>query len=92
MGGPYRDFLTTTFPETNASADIVSFFFRRAFDMLPNGGTLGLIATKTISKGDTRKAGLRYICTHGGTIYIAQKRLKWPGEAAVVVSTLHITR
>ncbi len=59
----YReDFLTATTPESNASADVVAFFFRRSFTLIRPGGTLGMIATKTISKGDTRHAGLRYIC------------------------------
>jgi hypothetical protein len=53
---------------------------------------MGLIATNTISQGDTRSTGLRWICNHGGTIYRAKKRLKWPGEAAVVVSVIHIYR
>lgn len=92
LGEAYHDYLIASTPESNGSADIVSFFFRRAFKMVRVGGTLGLIATKTISKGDTRQSGLRYICTHGGTIYSARRRLKWPGAAAVVVSTLHIVR
>jgi hypothetical protein len=92
FGTSYRDWLTAAFVESNASADIVAFFFRRAFEMLRPQGAFGLIATQTISKGDTRQAGLRYICTHGGTIFAARKRLKWPGVAAVVVSTLHVIR
>ena len=44
----------------------------------PAGGTFGLIATNTIAQGDTR-AGLRWICTHGGTIYAARSDFKWPG-------------
>ena len=92
LGESYRDYLTQVTVESNASADIVAFFFRRAFGMLRPGGTFGLIATKTISKGDTRRAGLRYICKNGGTIYSARRRLKWPGSAAVVVSTLHVLK
>ena len=56
------------------------------------GGALGLIATNTIAQGDTRSSGLRWICEHGGEIYRATKRVKWPGEAAVVVSVLHIAK
>ena len=92
FGNSYRDYLASANEDSNASADIVAFFFRRSFSMLRQQGTFGLIATKTISKGDTRLAGLRYICTHGGTIFSARKRLKWPGVAAVVVSTVHIIR
>ena len=92
FGNSYRDYLVSTNECANASADIVAFFFRRSFSMLRQQGTFGLIATKTISKGDTRLAGLRYICTHDGTIFSARKRLQWPGDAAVIVSTVHVIR
>ena len=52
----------------------------------------GLIATNTIAQGDTRSTGLRWICEHGGEIYRATKRVKWPGDAAVIVSVLHVAR
>ena len=53
---------------------------------------LGLVATNTIAQGDTRSSGLRWICERGGEIYRATKRVKWPGDAAVVVSVLHIVK
>ena len=49
-----------------------------------------MIATNTIAQGDTRSTGLRWICTNGGDIYRARRRVKWPGLAAVVVSVLHV--
>ena len=67
----------------------MAHFFRRAFNLVRTGGAFGLIATNTIGQGDTRSTGLRWICNHRGTIYAARKRLKWPGEAAVVVSVVH---
>jgi hypothetical protein len=60
--------------------------------LLRGKGCFGLIATNTIGQGDTRSTGLRWICTHGGTIYEATRRLKWPGLAAVVVSVVHVAR
>src|SRR5439155_20559660 len=73
-------------------SDLVVYFFRRAFSLIRREGTLGLIATNTIAQGDTRSAGLRWICNNGGTIYAATRRHKWPGLAAVVVSVVHICR
>ena len=32
---------------------------------------MGMVATNTIGQGDTRSTGLRWICTHGGTVYAA---------------------
>jgi hypothetical protein len=81
-------------PESHGNADLVAHFFRRCFDLLRPGGTLGLIATNTIAQGDTRSTGLRWIChkDQKGTIYAAQKRKKWPGVAAVVVSVVHLQK
>jgi hypothetical protein len=92
FGDSYRDWLSTTHSNSNSSADLVAHFFRTAFDLLRQGGCLGLIATNTIAQGDTRYTGLRWICSHGGTIYRARKRLKWPGQAAVIVSVVHAAK
>ena len=70
--------------------DLVAYFFRTAFRLLRSGGCLGLIATNTISQGDTREGGLAPILGAGGSIIRAVRRLRWPGEAAVVVSVVHI--
>jgi len=86
----YLDWLKAIHPESHGNSDLVAHFFRRAFNLLRPGGTFGLIATNTIAQGDTRTTGLRWICTHGGTIYAARRRYKWPGQAAVVVSVLHV--
>nr|WP_229457533.1 DNA methyltransferase [Nostoc sp. CHAB 5715] len=86
----YQDWLKVVNPESHGNADLVAHFFRRAFSLLRQSGCFGLIATNTIAQGDTRSTGLRYICEHGGTIYNAQKRLKWPRLADVVVSVVHV--
>ncbi|MGC8551526.1 MAG: Eco57I restriction-modification methylase domain-containing protein, partial [Phycisphaerae bacterium] len=86
----YPDWLDEIHEQSNGNTDLAAHFFRRAFNLLRPGGTMGLIATNTIAQGDTRSTGLRYICTHGGTIYAARRRYKWPGQAAVVVSIVHI--
>lgn len=91
-GELYANVLLALISETTGGADLVARFFRRAFDRLKPGGCLGLIATNSIAQGDTRASGLRWICTHGGEIYFATKRLRWPGMAAVVVSVLHICK
>jgi len=89
----YPDWLKESHPESHGNADLVAHFFRRAFDLLRPDGALGLIATNTIGQGDTRSTGLRWICAHGGDIYAAWKRVKWPGHsAAVVVSVVHIVK
>ena len=86
----YPDWLKTLHEESHGNADLVAHFFRRAFSLVRDGGTFGLIATNTIAQGDTRSTGLRWICSHGGDVYHARRRLKWPGLAAVVVSVVHV--
>ena len=90
FGNRYRDWLSLQHAESNKNADIVAHFFRRSFHLLRKGGTLGLIATNTIGQGDTRLAGLRWICKNGGAIYNVRKRVRWPGEASVIVSVVNI--
>lgn len=91
-GDNYRDFLAALFQDSSSSADLVAYFFRRSFLSLRSLGCFGLIATNTIAQGDTRFTGLRWICANGGTIIRAKKRLRWPGQAAVVVSVVHVLR
>jgi len=86
------DWFKQLHPESHGNADLVAHFFRRCFELLRPGGTLGLIATNTIAQGDTRSTGLRWICTHNGTIYAARRRYRWPGVAAVVVSIVHLRK
>ena len=89
----YGEWLKVISPKSHGNADLVAHFFRRTYSLLKNHGTLGLIATNTIGQGDTRESGLRYILQNsGGVIYRAKRRVKWPGDAAVVVSTLHISK
>ena len=86
----YPDWLKQMHVESHGNADLVAHFFRRAFNLLRKEGTLGLISTNTLVRGDTRSTGLRWICQNSGTIYGARRRIEWPGEAAVVVSFVHI--
>ena len=88
----YLPWLQTLHPGAHGNADLVAHFFRRAFGLLRDGGVFGLIATNTIGQGDTRASGLASILKEGGEIVRAVRRLKWPGEAAVIVSVVHVLR
>ncbi len=92
LGSPYRDWLLETVPESNVNGDLVAFFFRKGFTLLRELGSFGLIATNTIGQAETRSTGLEWICLHGGAIYAATRRIRWPGSAAVVVSVVHVYR
>lgn len=88
----FLPWLQTLHEGAHGNADLVAHFFRRAFGLLRQGGVSGLIATNTIGQGDTRASGLTRIIADGGAISRATRRLKWPGEAAVVVSVVHIVK
>jgi hypothetical protein len=91
-GDEYLAWLKEAYLESGGQADFVTYFFRRAFDLIRQNASYGLIATNTIAQGDTRSSGLRFICNNGGTIYNVQKRVKWPGLAAVVISVVNILK
>ncbi len=92
LGAPYLGYLTAINPESGNRTDLVVYFLRRAFQLVNHEGVLGLIATNTVAQGDSRVAGLRWIARHGGTLLSAERRLRWPGNAAVVVSVIHVIR
>jgi N-6 DNA Methylase len=89
---PYVEYLKFAFEGAGDRTDLVAYFFRRAFHLLGTSASFGLIASNTISQGDTRKSGLRWILEHNGSITRAIRRFKWPGEAAVVVSIIHVSK
>ena len=91
-GQTYFGYLTNEYTPAGHQCDLVGYFFRRTFDILRTSGCLGLIATNTISQGDTRQGSLSYILHNGGVVYDAVRRYPWPGEAAVIVSRLNIVK
>ena len=88
----YVDWLQTIHPGSHGAADLVAHFFRSAYHLIRDNGIFGLIATNSVGQGDTRETGLQRIFESGGQIFRAQRRLQWPGEAAVVVSIVHVIR
>lgn len=90
MGTSYRDWLVAVIAEgRKGSADLVAYFFLRAASLLRDGGNFGLLATNTISEGDTRQVGLEALLHGGLAIFAAYPNEKWPGAAAVVTSRVH---
>lgn len=92
LGDKYLAWLLALHSQTHGNGDLVAHFFRRAFNLLREGGSFGLIATNTIGQGDTRSSGLEPILSDGGSILRVVRSLKWPGEAAVIVAVVHILK
>ena len=92
-GGPnYLVWLQTLHAGAHGNADLSAHFFLRVSALLGEHGALGLIATNTIAQGDTRTTGLQTLLGAGMQIFDATENLKWPGEAAVTVSVVHMAK
>lgn len=74
------------------AVDLVTFFFRRNFELLKKGGFMSLIATNTVAQGRAREDGLEVIVQQGGSIHHAVRSMKWPGVAAVEVALVSLTK
>jgi len=72
------------------SCDLVTYFFRRVFDLIKPKGFMALISTNTIAQGVAREGGLEIIIKNGGNINFAVRSTKWPGVAAVDVALITI--
>ena len=67
---------------TTGNADLVAYFFLRAFSLLRPTGTLGIIATNTVAQGDTREVGLDRMVGDGFAITRAIQSRSWPARSA----------
>lgn len=92
-GENYLPWLLAVHEGAHGNADLAAHFFRRAFHLLGEHGTIGFIATNTIAQGDTRTTGLKNLVEHGGGIYDAVRSMKWPVPGAnVAVSVVHVAK
>lgn len=90
-GTAYRDWLVAHIADgQRGSADLVAYFFRRAWCLLREGGGFGLLAVNTIAEGDTRQVGLEPMVAAGAVIHAAYPNEPWPGRANVVTSRVHV--
>jgi hypothetical protein len=89
-----NDFLNNikSYFETEGSCDLVTYFFRRIYQILRNKGFQSLISTNSISQGVARENGLDIIVNNGGVINFAIRSAKWPGKAAVFVTLISIRK
>ncbi len=83
MGDNVREWLVSLLAGgRRGSADLIAYFFLRSFDLLNGGGSLGLIATNTISQGATREVGLDRMVNSGFVVTRADQSRLWPSSTA----------
>lgn len=90
FGDQYRGFLALQLNGiTTGLADLCAYFVSRATTLVKSDHSLiGLIATNTISEGDSKRVGLEFALGNKMLVVHAWPNMKWPGNAAVVVSPL----
>ncbi len=95
-GVPYRDHLVDVIAEERrgqrGQADLCSYFFCRLAMLVRLHGSFGVLATNTISQGDTRVAGLDHLTASGLVIYRAIATQRWPGTANLEVASVWTRR
>lgn len=89
LGAVYSSRLASRYPNVSGVSDFVCYWFPLAHDALPFGGRAGLVGTKTIKQGSSRKSSLDYIVDNGGEIIEAVSHKAWSGEANVTVSIVN---
>lgn len=92
LGPTYCTLIKTLTTEAKGAADLVAYFFRRTFALLARNGCLGLLATNSLGQTVSRRVGLEPILRAGGVIYEVWRNRPWPGEAAVVVTRVHVRK
>jgi hypothetical protein len=78
--------------DVTGSCDLVTYFFRRIFQVIKINGFQALISTNTISQGVARENGLDIIISNKGNIIFTIRSARWPGIAAVFVTLISITK
>jgi type I restriction-modification system DNA methylase subunit len=67
--------------EAKGNADLVAYFFLRAWSLLTGKGNLGFIATNTVAQGDTREVGLDRMVADGFSITRSIQSRPWPAAS-----------
>ena len=85
LGTSYREYLIQSIGmSARGSADLVAYFLLQAHRILNSNGQTGLIATNTLSQGDTREVGLDQIIANKVTIRKSIKSKPWPSNSAAL--------
>ena len=89
LGPAYMSRIRAIYPDISGFADYCVYWFRKAHDVLKEGGRAGLVGTKTVAETNSLKGGLEYITTNQGIILDAVKSMPWSGQAAVSVAIIN---
>jgi hypothetical protein len=87
LGVPLREHIVELLAcGTKGHADLCAYFLLRGCSLLRGIGVFGVIATNTISEGDSREVALDQLVMNGTSVIRAVKSTKWPGQANLEVA------
>jgi hypothetical protein len=89
-GNDFLNFLKTNYYPAEGLTDLISYFFRRIFDLIRPNSFFSVITTNSVYQGDSRESSLDIIYKQNGRINFAIRSIKWPGQAKIVVSLISI--
>jgi hypothetical protein len=93
FGSDYRSFCVERLAAgRRGNADLCAYFILRGARVAKQTATLGLLATNSISQGDTREVGLEALIADGCSIYRATPTRPWPGAANLEIAELWVAR
>lgn len=92
LGTVYRNYLMKYIATDKGTADLVAYFYLRAYSLLREKGIFGLIACNTIAEGDTRIIGLEKLLKIKAKILSAYPNMPWPGTASVAISPVFLIK
>ncbi|WCB47264.1 Eco57I restriction-modification methylase domain-containing protein [Nitratidesulfovibrio vulgaris] len=93
LGSAYRDYVVNLVSRgKRGSADLCTYFFLRNANLIGKNRIMGLLATNTISQGDTREVGLGQLLESGFSIPVAIPSMVWPGKANLQVAIVWLHR
>ncbi|MFE9466631.1 Eco57I restriction-modification methylase domain-containing protein [Streptomyces virginiae] len=85
VGEVYREYLVSLLGrDVRGIIDLVAYFLLRANSLLNAAGQVGIVATNSLARGDTREAGLDQLIADGVTIRQAVKSEPWPSRSALL--------
>lgn len=93
FGEAYRAYLirelASNVTGTRGAADLCTYFFLRAIQILNQNRTLGFVATNSIAQGDSKAVGFEQIVKNN-CIFNAISSMPWPGSASLSISVVHV--
>ena len=90
LGEKYYAGLQSLFPWGFRTTDLCVYFLRRACALIKARSVVGLILSDIITQGDSRDAGIAFLCANGYKIICGRSSRHWPGTAGVKIVDCHM--